>query len=131
MLWGATTLVVRATRLTTASAEKTLLYQLALSGVLLAIAAASTGTAVPAALSTLAWSSLAFQIVIVTFFSFLVWFWLVRHYPATRLSSFTLLTPMFGLVLGALLLHEPITLRLGIALLGVSAGIWLVNRPKG
>src|SRR5436853_616133 len=71
-----------------------------------------------------------FQIVAVTFFSFLVWFWLVRHYPATRLSSFTLLTPMFGLVLGAFLLREPITVRLGIALIGVSIGIWLVNRPK-
>jgi drug/metabolite transporter (DMT)-like permease len=130
VLWGATTLVVRATRLTSASAEKTLLYQLALSGVLLGVAAAATRTPLPTALSALAWSSLAFQIAIVTFFSFLVWFWLVRHYPATRLSSFTLLTPMFGLVMGAVLLHEPITVRLGIALLGVSAGIWLVNRPK-
>jgi drug/metabolite transporter (DMT)-like permease len=130
VLWGATTLVVRATRLTTASAEKTLLYQLALSGVLLALAAALTEPPLPTALSALAWSSLAFQIVIVSFVSFLVWFWLVRHYPATRLSAFTLLTPMLGLLMGAALLNEPITLRLALALLGVSAGIWLVNRPK-
>jgi len=131
VLWGATTLVVRATRLTTASAEKTLLYQLAISGVLLALAAAATEPPLPTTLSALAWTSLAFQIVIVSFVSFLVWFWLVRHYPATRLSSFTLLTPLFGLALGALLLSEPITLRLGVALVGVSAGIWLVNRPPG
>jgi drug/metabolite transporter (DMT)-like permease len=38
-LWGATTLAIRASRLTSASAEKTLLYQLAVSGVLLALAA--------------------------------------------------------------------------------------------
>ena len=130
VLWGATTLVVRATRLTSASAEKTLLYQLAVSGVLLAVAAAATGTPLPATLSGLAWTSLAFQILIVTFFSFLVWFWLVRHYAATKLSSFTLLTPMFGLAMGALLLREPITVRLGIALVGVSAGIYLVTRTK-
>jgi drug/metabolite transporter (DMT)-like permease len=130
VLWGATTLVVRATRLTSASAEKTLLYQLAISGVMLGAAAWATHAPVPTSLSTLAWSSLAFQILAVTFFSFLVWFWLVRHYPATRLSSFTLLTPMFGLVLGAVLLREPITARLGLALVGVSIGIWLVNRPK-
>ncbi|HUP06648.1 MAG TPA: DMT family transporter [Caldimonas sp.] len=130
VLWGATTLVVRATRLTSASAEKTLLYQLAISGVMLGAAAWATNAPVPTSLSTLAWGSLAFQILVVTFFSFLVWFWLVRHYPATRLSSFTLLTPMFGLVLGALLLREPITARLGLALVGVSVGIWLVNRPK-
>jgi drug/metabolite transporter (DMT)-like permease len=72
---------------------------------------------------------MAFQIVVVAFVSFLVWFWLVRHYPATRLSSFTLLTPVFGLLLGALLLHEPITLRLIVALNGVSIGIYPVNRP--
>ena len=41
---------------------------------------------------------LAFQIVVVTFASYLVWFWLLRHYPATRLSAFTLLTPVFGLL---------------------------------
>ena len=67
--------------------------------------ARSSATApLPHRLSPLAWSSLAFQIVIVSFASYLVWFWLIRHYPATRLASFTMLTPVFGLVLGALLL---------------------------
>ena len=127
-LWGATTLAIRGTRLTSASAEKTLLYQLAVSGVLLALAALTMRTPLPAQLSTLAWSALAFQIVIVTFMSYLVWFWLVRHYPATRLASFTLLTPIFGLLAGALLLGEPITTRLLVALVGVAGGIYLVNR---
>ena len=72
--------------------------------------------------------SLAFQIVVVTFASYLVWFWLIRHYPATRLASFTMLTPVFGLLLGALLLAEPITARLLVALATVAAGIFLVNR---
>ena len=40
--------------------------------------------------------------MIVTFASYLLWFWLVRHYPATRLASFTLLTPVFGLLLDAI-----------------------------
>ena len=40
-----------------------------------------------------------------------------------------MLTPVFGLLLGALLLDEPITPRLVIALVAVAAGIWLVNRP--
>jgi drug/metabolite transporter (DMT)-like permease len=71
---------------------------------------------------------LAFQTVIVTFASYLVWFWLVRHYPATRLASFTLLTPIFGLLAGALLLHEPLTPRLLVALAAVALGIALVNR---
>ena len=127
-LWGATTLAIRASALSNASAEKTLLYQLAISGVLLCAGAAWVGSPMPTTLSALAWSSMAFQIVVVTFFSFLVWFWLVRSYAATRLASFTLLTPVFGLLLGVLLLSEPITLRLLLALASVSAGIFLVNR---
>ncbi|MEP7056832.1 MAG: DMT family transporter [Caldimonas sp.] len=130
VLWGATTLAIRATRLSQASAEKTLLYQLVVSGVLLAGAALATATPLPSHLSTLAWSSLAFQVIIVTFASYLVWFWLVRSYPATRLAAFTMLTPMFGLLMGAVLLAEPISARLLLALVGVAAGIFLVNRKQ-
>jgi drug/metabolite transporter (DMT)-like permease len=126
--WGATTLTIRATRLATAVAEKTLLYQLAVSGVALALAAAVARTPLPTALSALTIASLVFQTVIVAFASYLVWFWLVRHYPATRISAFTLLTPVFGLMLGALLLAEPVTPRLAVALAAVAAGIWIVNR---
>jgi len=128
VIWGATTLVVRGSRLAVVSAEKTLLYQLAVSGVMLAAAALLAGAAMPRTLSALAWSSLVFQVVAVTAFSYLVWFWLIRNYPATRLASFTLLTPVFGLVLGAVLLGEPIAARLVIALVTVATGIVLVNR---
>ena len=128
VLWGATTLAIRGSRLSTASAEKTLLYQLAISGLALAVAAALRSQPWAPALSALTWASLFFQVVIVTFASYLLWFWLVRHYPATRLASFTLLTPVFGLLLGALLLGEPITTRLVVALAAVAGGIVLVNR---
>jgi len=128
VLWGATTLAIRATALGQASAEKTLFYQLGVSALLLLIAALLTSAPIPDRLSPLAWGSLAFQTVIVSFASYLVWFWLMRHYPATPLASFTMLTPVFGLILGAVLLAEPVTLRLVIALATVAAGIYLVNR---
>src|SRR5690606_22106368 len=128
VLWGATTLAIRGSRLTAASAEKTLLYQLAVSGVLLAAAVLLGGAPLPAQLSWFAWGTLAFQTVIVAFASFLLWFWLIAHYPATRLSSFTLLTPVFGLLFGAVLLSEPITTRLVVALAAVAGGIVMVNR---
>lgn len=130
VLWGATTLAIRGSRLTAAGAEKTLLYQLAISGVTLGLASAATGGGWPHHLSLMAWSSLAFQIVVVSFASYLLWFWLMRHYPATRLASFTLLTPVFGLVMGSVLLDEPITARLVVALLTVATGIVVVNRPS-
>ena len=129
-LWGATTLVIRASRLTTASAEKTLLYQLAVSGVALGAAALVAGERWPDTVSPLVAASLVFQVVIVSFASYLVWFWLVRHYPATRLAAFTLLTPVFGLIAGAWWLGEPVTARLLTALAAVAVGIYAVNRPR-
>ena len=128
VLWGATTLVLRATKLSTALPEKTLLYQLAVSGVALTAASLALGEPLPTTLSaTVAWS-LAFQIVVVTFASYLAWFWLVRHYVATKVASFTLRPPVFGLLAGVGLLGEPLTLRLVVALVAVCVGIWLVNR---
>ena len=128
VLWGMTTLVLRASRLSTAAPEKTLLWQLVVSGVALSVAALVGGESLAAAPTAHSLLPLAFQTVIVTFASYLVWFWLMRHYPATRLSSFTLLTPVFGLLAGVLLLHEPVTPRLLVALAAVVLGIALVNR---
>jgi drug/metabolite transporter (DMT)-like permease len=128
VLWGATTLAIRGSRLTSAPAEKMLLYQLAVSGVLLGAAAFAAGGPLPRTLSPLVASAMLFQVVIVVFASYLLWFWLVRHYAATKLASFTLLTPVFGLLMGALLLAEPITPRLLTALAAVTFGIWVVNR---
>jgi len=130
ILWGTTTLVIRGTALAKAPAEKTLLYQLAVSGLLLALAVPFAGEAWPARISAQVIALLLFQTVIVTFASYLLWFWLIAHYPATPLSAFTLLTPVFGLLAGALLLGEPVTTRLVIALATVVAGIYVVNRPQ-
>jgi drug/metabolite transporter (DMT)-like permease len=135
LLWGLTTLVLRASRLSTALPEKTLLYQLAVSGLALVAASALSSEAWPASLAAVGWGtwlSLLFQAGVVSFASYLVWFWLVRHYPATRVAAFTLLTPVFGLLAGVLLLSEPLTARLLVALAAVCAGIWFVNRrPAG
>ena len=71
---------------------------------------------------------MAFQTGVVTFASYLLWFWLVRHYPATRLAAFTLLTPVAGLMAGVGLLGEPLTVRLVVAVTAVALGIALVTR---
>jgi drug/metabolite transporter (DMT)-like permease len=128
VLWASTTLLLRATRLASAAPEKTLLYQLVVSAVALLAASAAAVEAWPRTLSVTGGASMAFQIVVVTFASYLTWFWLIRHYPATRISAFTLLTPVAGLLAGVWLLGEPLTLRLMLALATVCIGIALVNR---
>jgi drug/metabolite transporter (DMT)-like permease len=128
VFWGATTLLIRATRLSQAAAEKTLLYQLAVSGLALGLASWLVGEPVPGRLSLVPALALMFQVVVVCFASYLLWFWLIRHYPATQLSAFTLLTPVFGLLAGVALMGDPLTLRLFVALVAVSTGIALVHR---
>jgi len=128
VLWGGTTLAIRGTRLGAAPAEKTLLYQLGVSALALCAAAAVAGEPLPLHWSPRLAGLFGFQAVIVTFASYLAWFWLVRHYAATKLSVFTLSTPLFGLAAGALLLGEGISARLVAALVALAVGIVLVNR---
>lgn len=128
VLWGGTTLAIRGSRLGAAPAEKTLLYQLGVSALALCGAALLAGEALPLAWSPRLLGLFAFQSVVVSFASYLAWFWLMRRYAATRLAVFTLSTPLFGLAAGALLLGEGISPRLVGALLALAAGIVLVNR---
>jgi drug/metabolite transporter (DMT)-like permease len=129
VFWGATTLAVKATPLARAAPEKTLLYQLGVSAVVLPLLSLAFGEPRVFAPSAAVWASLAFQIVVIAATSYLTWFWLVRHYPATRLSSFSFLTPVMGVLAGVVLLDEPLTPALFAALALVGAGIWVANRP--
>ncbi|RYF75553.1 MAG: DMT family transporter, partial [Comamonadaceae bacterium] len=131
VLWGLTTLVIRATKLATVSAEKTLFYQLAVTAAVVPVLSLLRGEPWSFAYSNYAWFSIALQTVIGAFASYLAWMWMLRHYPATRISSFTFLTPLFALIFGVVLLKEPLTLQLLLALVGVALGIVLVNRQPG
>jgi drug/metabolite transporter (DMT)-like permease len=128
VLWGLTTLVIRASTLARTSAEKTLFYQVAVTALAAPLLSLALGEPWSLRYSTFAWTSLALQTVVGAFASYLAWMWLLGHYPATKMSSFTFLTPVFALVFGVALLDEPLTLQLVLALAGVAAGIVLVNR---
>jgi drug/metabolite transporter (DMT)-like permease len=66
--------------------------------------------------------------VIVAFASYLAWFWLVSTYPATQISGFTFLTPLFGIAAGALLLGEPLSMALFAGLAAIAVGMRLLRR---
>jgi len=126
LAWGATTVVVRCSTLSRAPATQTLQYQLIGAFVLLLVGAFMTDQArfnpTPQV-----WASLAFHSLVVSFASFLVWFWLLRHYLASRLGVFSFLTPLFGIVFGAWLLSEPIEPSFLIGAVPVLIGIVLVS----
>jgi drug/metabolite transporter (DMT)-like permease len=127
--WGATTLVIKATRLNRISPEKTLVYQLVVSIPVVAGAAALFQERVEALPGTMALSWLLYQVLVVGL-TYPFWFWLIQRYSATRVSAFTILTPLFGVVAGCLLLGEPFTMAFGMAVALVIAGLVLVNRSR-
>ncbi len=125
--WGGTTVVIRTSRLSDAPPAQTLLYQLVGGFFLLLLAALLSGQAGRVSLTGVAVASLLFQGVVVSFASYLAWFWLLTRYLASRLSVFSFMTPLFGVTFGVLLLGEPLTgaFLLGAAL--VLLGITLVS----
>ena len=131
VFWAAATVMVKASPLVRIRASSVLLYQLAVSAVLLPLGAVLLGQTDITQATPLVLGCIAYQIIWVAFITYLAWFWLIRNYPAAKLSAFLFLTPLFGVLEGAALLHEQITLRLLTALAMVCVGIYIVNRgPK-
>ncbi len=129
-LYAVTTIMVKAVpALSRTSASRLLLYQLAGSVPLLVAASLAWGEPPtwPRA-TTLAWAAVFYQSVVVAFASYLAWFWLVLHYPANRISGFTFLVPVFGILAGALLLHEPVGWPLLAGFAAIATGLTLLNR---
>lgn len=129
VLWGIVSLVARTSPLHSAPPEKTLLYQLAVSAVVLPFASLALGEAGITNLSAAVVFSVLYHAIPLAFVSFLAWYWLLRTYSPTRISSFTFLTPVFGVMAGNLILGEALTLSLVLALVLIAFGIALVNRP--
>jgi len=128
-LWAATTVVIRITRLSQASASKTLFYQLAVSAAALPVVSLALHEPGVIKITPLVLGAVLYQAVIVTFASYLAWFWLLTRYLAARLSVFAFLTPLFGVAAGVIVLHEPLRAAFVGAVVLVGAGIYLVNRP--
>jgi drug/metabolite transporter (DMT)-like permease len=133
--WGATTVAIRTTQLSVTAPNQTILYQLCGAFFFLLPIAILTGQThfEP---TPLVWLSLGYQTFIMSFVSLLVWFWLLRHYLASRLGVLTFLTPVIGVVLGAVLLGEPLEAQFiagaAVVLLGIttvslhaSVGFWM------
>lgn len=127
--WGLTTVVLRTSRLNDAPPAQTLYYQLAGAFLLSAFVAVITGkTAIT--VTPLLVVSLSFQTIVVAFISYLVWFWLLRNYLASRLGVLSLMTPLFGIAFGAILLSEPLTWAFLAGGSFVLGGLVLVSRGK-
>jgi drug/metabolite transporter (DMT)-like permease len=129
-LWGATTLILKGTNLRAARPIKALLYQLAVSAIVLGIGIVLFREHMPTQVSAASWGSLAYQTLWVVCITYMGWFWMISHYRAGELSAFTFLTPIFGVAAGHFMLGDAIAPGFAIAVALVAGGILLVNWPR-
>ena len=75
-------------------------------------------------------ASVLFQGLVVSFFSYLIWFWLLRRYLAANLAVFSFMTPLFGVTFGVLLLGEQLSVNFVIGAVLVLLGITFVSAEQ-
>lgn len=127
--WAATTLIVRGSKLNSAPAEIATIYQLAVSAVMLTAVAILFDPPLPGWPSAMAGGLVVYQAVWVTGLTSVIWLGLIVRYSANKLSAFTFLTPLFGVMAGHLVLNEPLTPAFLAAVGLVVVGLLIVNRP--
>ena len=126
VLWAATTIAVRLTKLAEAPATQTLFYQLFIAFLVLLPVAFFMGQAT-IHWSVLSFTSLLFHTVVVSFASYLIWFWLLKKYLASQLGVFSFLTPIFGMCFGVVLLNEQLELNFLVGTCFVLMGVMVVS----
>ena len=129
MLWSGIIVVARKTKLSGSSPEMQLLYQLAVSAVLLLAIAPWFGPLVRELDRTIM-VLFSIQVLVVVCIGFLTWFWVLSVYPASRMATFSFLSPIFGVFFGWLILGDVMDWSIIAALVLISIGVFLVSRRE-
>jgi drug/metabolite transporter (DMT)-like permease len=125
--WAATAFVARTPRMAAAGPERQLLWMVLVSGPILLLAAPFFGPLIRELDAThIMW--LIVQASVVVTGGFITWLWLLSRYQASTVASFSFLTPIFAIALGAILFAESVEPSLAMASLLVAAGIVAINR---
>lgn len=130
IFWGATTLYIKRTvQRKPINHYQTLFAQLFYSTPVLGLGSLIFEGNKALNLSGPILAAFAFQVIAVAFFSYVLWFWMIIQFPVSKLTAFTFLAPLFGVIMGSVILSEPVTpmVWLGMALVG--GGIYVINRP--
>ncbi|MWB78828.1 EamA family transporter [Pseudooceanicola sp. 216_PA32_1] len=125
--WASIPLMLRLTPLSRIPAESAQLWQVMASAPMLLLLAPLFGPLVrdfgPEHVAYM-----AYQIVVVASFAFLMWFVLLRIYPASSVASFGFLTPIFSVLMAWVVLGETLHWNVLVSLVLVAAGLVLINR---
>ena len=72
-------------------------------------------------------AAMAYQSLITATFGFVAWNMLLQRYGAVALHSFIFVMPIAGVLLGGLILKEPITVNILVSLLLIVSGILVIH----
>jgi drug/metabolite transporter (DMT)-like permease len=126
--WAGTAYIARRPVMRAEGPEMQLFWMVLVSGPLLLLAAPFFGPLIRELQPQhIAW--LVFQSSVVVAGGFITWLWLLSVYPAPTVASFSFLTPILAIALGALIFGETITWAILASAGLVAAGIILINRP--
>jgi drug/metabolite transporter (DMT)-like permease len=127
LFWAAIALIMRLTPLSRVPPETQMLVVIAVSTPVLLGLAPFLGDTLrdPGPLHL---AGLAFQVIFVASFGYLLWAKLISIYRAGEVASFSFLSPVFAVILGWWILGEPISSLIWVALTLVAAGVFLINR---
>jgi drug/metabolite transporter (DMT)-like permease len=127
--WAATAFMARKPTMAKVGPEMQLFWMVLVSAPILLLASPLFGPLIRDLQPVHIWW-LIFQASVVVAGGFIAWLWLLAAYPSATVASFSFLTPIFGLSLGAIVFSEPLTVAmLGSAAL-VAVGIILINRKQ-
>ncbi len=127
--WAGIALTVRLTPIKDASAEAQLACQLGLSAIVFLAVAPSFGPLVRDFAPVHAgW--LGYQSLVTVMIGFLLWFRMMKIYPASDIAAFSFLSPVLSVVLGWWFLAEHISAQILVSLGFVCVGLVLISRRK-
>ncbi len=75
-------------------------------------------------------AALLYQGLVTAAFGFVAWNYFLKIYGVVTVHSFTFIIPMSGVLLGGLILGEPITKNILVALVLIGSGIFVVNYKR-
>ena len=127
--WAATAFIARKPTMAKIGAEMQLFWMVLVSSPILLVASLFFGPFIRD-LQPVHIVLLMFQAGVVVAGGFIAWLWLLAAYPAATVASFSFLTPVFALTLGAIVFSEPLDRSVIGAAILVTLGIVLINRKR-
>ena len=125
--WAATAFVARRPTMAQIGPERQLFWMVLVSGPIMLAISPLFGPLIRDLMPVhILW--LVVQVVVVVTGGFITWLWLLSHYPAATVASFSFLTPIFAIVIGAIMFAESVEPSLALASLLVALGIIAINR---